>query len=99
LPFTEGLYRLGYISQEVYEEHVKKYSAPLEPEKPLSLEQSKEKQFLEERDRQFKRILEQWNFPRENIEEWRQKNYVFAEKYADKLQSAREILALKKASV
>jgi len=93
LPFVEGLYRLGYISQEVYEEHVKKYSAPLEGEKPLSSEQLLEKQFLEQRDRQFKGILEQWNEHPDPV--WRKKNFVFAEKYADKLQSARDILALK----
>jgi hypothetical protein len=95
LSFVEGLFRMGYISKEVYEEHGKKYSSPLESEKPLSLEQSKEKQFLEQKDRQFKGILEQWNFPRENIEEWRKKACVFAKKYADKLQSAKDILALK----
>ena len=47
LPFTEGLFRMGYISKEVYEEHIKKYSEPLESEKQVSLEQSKEKQFIE----------------------------------------------------
>ena len=96
LPFVEGLYHLGYISQEVYEEHVKRYSAPLEGEKSLSPEQLQEKQFLEQRDRQFKGILEQWN--EHPDPEYREKMFVFAEKYADKLQSARDVLALKEAS-
>jgi hypothetical protein len=90
---------MGYISEEVYGEHVKKYSAPLESEKPLSLEQSKEQQFLEQRDRQLKGIIEDWNYPRENVKEWREKAFIFAEKYADKLQSARDILALKESTV
>jgi len=93
LPFTEGLFRMGYISKEVYEEHVKKYSAPLD-EKTPSLEQLNENQFLEQRDIQFKRILEEWDIPHPDPN-WRQKSYAFAEKYADKLQSARDILAKK----
>lgn len=84
---------MGYISKEVYEEHVKKYSEPLESEKPLSLEHSKEQSFLEQRDRQLKGMLEQWDLHPDS--EWREKVFVFAEKYADKLQSARDILALK----
>lgn len=96
LPFVEGLFRLGYISKEVYEEHVKKYSAPLESEKPLSYEQLLEKQFLEHKDRQFKGMLEQWKDHPDPV--WREKACVFAEKYADKLLSARDILALKEAS-
>lgn len=93
LPFIEGLFRLGYISKEVYEEHVKKYSEPLESEKPLSLEQSTEQSFLERRDRQLKGMLEQWDLHPDP--KWRNKVYDFAGKYADKLQSARDILALK----
>ena len=96
LPFVEGLYRLGYISKEVHEEHFKKYSAPLESEKPLSPEQLLEKQFLEQRDRQFKGIREQWDLHPDPI--WREKTKTFAEKYADKLQSARDILALREAT-
>ena len=29
LPFVEGLYHLGYITQEVYQAHVVRYSKPL----------------------------------------------------------------------
>ena len=32
LPFTEGLYKMGYISKEVYEAHKKRYSEPLTKE-------------------------------------------------------------------
>jgi hypothetical protein len=93
LPFTEGLFRMGYISKEVYEEHVKKYSEPLESEKPLSPEQNVERQFLEQRDQQLKGMLEQWDLHPEP--EWRERVYAFATKYADKLQSARDIVALR----
>ena len=96
LAFVEGLYSLRYISKEVYEEHVKKYNTPLDVERSLSLEQSKANQLLDERDRQFKGMLEQWDLHPDP--EWRQKVYSFAEKYADRLQSARDILALRKRS-
>jgi hypothetical protein len=97
LPFTEGLFRFGYISKQVYDEHVKKYSQPLSEEKPvLSLEQQKETQFLQERDRQLKGMLEQWDL--HPSPEWREKTFAFAEKYANRLQSARDILALKEGS-
>jgi len=29
LPFVEGLHQMGYLTQEVYEDHVKRYSKPL----------------------------------------------------------------------
>jgi len=32
LPFTEGLYHLGYLSKEDYEAHIEKYSIPLDIE-------------------------------------------------------------------
>ena len=97
LPFTEGLYRLGCISKQVYDEHVEKYSQPLIEEKPvLSPEQQKEAKFLQQRDRQLKRMLEQWDL--HPNPEWKEKTFAFAEKYADRLQSARDILALKEDS-
>jgi hypothetical protein len=93
LPFTEGLYWLGYISKEVYKDHVGEHSEPLESEKPLTLEQQKEQSFLEQRDRQLKGMLEQWNEHPDPV--WREKAFIFAEKYAAKLQSAQDILAKK----
>lgn len=82
LLLTEGLYRLGYISKAVYDEHVKKYSQPLGNAKPvLSLEQEKSKQFLEQKERQFRGQLEQWeDHPDLN---WRVKVVAEAEKYPD----------------
>lgn len=97
LPFTEGLYQLGYISKEVYEEHIRKYSQPLGseiPSTPLTLEQLKEKQLLEKKDRQFKGQLEQWE--QHSSQAWRTKVLADAEKWEDKLESAR--LLLKKES-
>jgi len=35
LPFVEGLYSMGYISEEVYKRHQKRYSQPLVKDKKL----------------------------------------------------------------
>jgi hypothetical protein len=100
LPFTEGLFRLGYISKEVYEEHFKKYSQPFAAENPVStvltIEQLKEKRFLEQKDKQLKGMLEQWEYHLGN--EWRAKVLTEAEKWKDKLESARCLLEKKEAN-
>lgn len=58
LPFVEGLYAMGYISEQVYEQHKKKYSQPLVTQKPLQ-------QFLDKREEQLNKTLGmvavQWN--------------------------------------
>jgi hypothetical protein len=83
LPLTEGLYSLGYISKTVYEEHIKKYSQPLTDEKPvLSLEQEKEKKFLEQKNKQFKGMVEQWDETHFKPD-WHGKVVAEAEKYPD----------------
>lgn len=57
LPFVEGLYAMGYITQEVYEAHRKKYSRPLMVQKPL-------KHFTEKQAEQLNKTLgmvaQQW---------------------------------------
>lgn len=57
LPFVEGLYAMGYITKEVYEEHQKRYSQPLITQKPL-------KHFTEDQATQLNKTLagvyEQW---------------------------------------
>ena len=92
LPYVEGLYRLGYISQEVYEAHFQKYSEPLEPAKPLTVEEQHEKDELEKRDKTFKGMQEQWSTHSYNPK-WLLKVSRVAEKYRDRLQSARDLLA------
>jgi len=58
LPFVEGLYHMGYISKEVYEQHARKYSQPLVVQKSLS--QVHEQQRLSELEKQFSQVAEQW---------------------------------------
>ena len=62
LPFTEGLYQLGYISQEVYEAHKKRYSEPLTKETDA---EKLQKQAVSEKERDrlnrlFANVAEQW---------------------------------------
>ena len=90
LPFTEGLFRLGYISKEVYEKHVHKYSKPLEDPIILTKERKKEKQNIEKMDAYFRNILVQWDeHPDPN---WRKKVLIRAEKFSDKIKSAKLVL-------
>lgn len=94
LPFTEGLFRLGYISKEVYEKHIEKYSQPLCEESPvLTPEQQEEKKLLERKDRQFKGQLDQWAI--HSDPEWRKKVLADAEKWKEKVPSAKQLCELK----
>jgi len=61
LPFTEGLHRLGYISQEVYEAHKKRYSQPLVAEKPLTLKQLKKNESIAKLTKEFSNVIAQWD--------------------------------------
>jgi hypothetical protein len=85
LPFVEGLYRLGYISKEVYAEHVRKYSQPLGAECSativLSKEQQDKKLLLERKENQFKGQLEQWDDHPDP--KWRIRAIAEAEKYPE----------------
>lgn len=86
-----GFYQLGYISKEVYELHMQRYSEPLEPSKPLTLEEQREKDELDNYDRVFKGMLEQW-VAHSSEPSWVLKVSRLAEKYRDRLQSARQLL-------
>lgn len=91
LLFTEGLFRMGYISKEVYAEHIKKYSQPLsEEEGPVST--LEEQRALEKKNLLFKGILEQWDLHPDI--QWRQKVLADAEKFKDKLETARRLLEI-----
>ncbi|MCW3985916.1 MAG: hypothetical protein NWE91_05860 [Candidatus Bathyarchaeota archaeon] len=92
LPFTEGMYRLGYISKEVYEEHIKKYSQKLVLDPPLTAEQIHEKQILEHKEIYFKRVLDQWDIHPQPS--WRNKVFILAEEWKDRVPSAQLILDL-----
>lgn len=92
--FIEGLHSLGFISTEIYEAHVKKYSEKLVAEnKPLTPEQLKEKETLEAKNRFFKEALAQW--PIHKDPSWRLKIYGQAEQWKEKLESARLIADLR----
>jgi hypothetical protein len=99
IPFVEGLYQLGYISESVYKEHIKKYSVPIdakdEKTNPTATpEQVRAKTELDKEDRYFHEILNQWVT---HGLEWQIKQFKYAEKFSDKLQSARDVLAKKEA--
>jgi hypothetical protein len=98
IAFTEGMYHLGFISKEVYEEHVRKYSEKLVAEsKPLTPEQVQERQTLEQKNRFFKEALAQWAIHKDPA--WREKILKQAEQWKDKLESARLIADLRDKAV
>ena len=100
---NEGLYKEGVISQEDHDLLAKRYSRKLKDviaagrensHKPvLTLEKMKAQQALDKMDRIFRGMLGQWE---DHLNpQWRQKAFQLAEEYADRLESARKILALK----
>lgn len=104
LALNEGLYRLEVISKEDYDLLARRYSRKLkdviaqaqtsrEPSHVpiLKIEQTKEKQLMEQKDKQFKGILEEWDL--HPSPEWRSKVFNEAEKWKDKLESAKLVLA------
>jgi hypothetical protein len=107
---NEGLFREDVISQEDHDLLAGRYGRKLkdviaqaqakkEPSHVpvLSIEQKKEKDLLEQKDRQFKGMLEQWD-SHPNLE-WRQKAFVGAEKFKDRLDSAKLLLAKRETAI
>jgi hypothetical protein len=92
LPLTEGLYRLGYVTKDVYERHFTKYSEGLGKE-PATQEQLDEQQVLKEKGKLFSRILEQWH--EHPSHKWRQTWIREAERFS-KVPNAKLILDLAK---
>lgn len=60
----------------------------------LTIEKQKEKRELDDKDKQFKGMIEQWNDHTDP--NWRIKATADADKWKDKLQSARDLLELGK---
>ena len=56
----------------------------------MTLEKQKEQQLLEQKDRQFKGMLNQWQA--HPGKDWRRRAVVDARKYVDKLPSAKALL-------
>ena len=91
LPFTEGLYRMGYLSNDDYEEHVQKYSQGLVQPKPLTLEQIKEKEENERLNRLYSTVLKAWPTLNEKAKAYHIKK---AKELADRVPNAKLVLAL-----
>lgn len=104
---NEGLFKEGVTTKEDYELLAKRYGRKLidviaeargkrEPSHVpvLAIEQRKEQQFLGSKDKQFKGQIEQWNTHCDL--NWRIKAVSDAEKWKDKLQSARDLVELGK---
>lgn len=94
LPFVEGLYSMGYISKEVYEESVKRYSKPLvsEKSKPLTIKQMKEQKRAEQLNKTLGMIVDQWAL--HPSKEWRRRWIRTAEEHSE-LPNAKLVLALR----
>jgi hypothetical protein len=69
------------------------FTARARNDKPVS-EQIHEKTEAEKAEQQLRGMLDQWELHPDP--EWREKAFAFAEKFADQLQSAKDILKLKK---
>jgi len=100
---NEGLFKEGVISQADHDLLTKRYGRTLkeviaetqimkEPSHVpvLTIEQRKEEEFLERKDKQFKGMLEQWKIHTDL--NWRIKAVSDAQKFRDKLQSARDLI-------
>jgi len=92
LPFVEGLHRLGYIDQEVYEAHKERYSQPLVAEKPLTMKQMKTQEFIVRTTKEFSDVIKQWG----SMNLKAQKYYIEkAKKYRDIVPNAKLVLGLR----
>ena len=104
---NEGLHSLGMISDEDYKLLDRRYHRKLrdiiaqnqlkreDSHTPvLTLEQLKDQQTLEGKDRIFKGKLDQWSIHEDP--KWRLKAVAEAERFQDKLESARRILELQR---
>jgi hypothetical protein len=91
LPFVEGLYRMGYLSQDVYEAQVKRYSEPLIQKKPTQ-QDIFEKQDVMKADKTIKSIIEQFANHKQNPA-WLQSVRKYAERFSQ-LDSAKTLLGM-----
>jgi hypothetical protein len=94
LAFTEGIHALGYISDEDYEIHKRRYSRGLneQEEKPFTLEQIRTKTEREKMQKTFSMVLDQWaDHPAKT---WRSGWIKKAKEWKDKIPNAELVLAL-----
>jgi hypothetical protein len=102
---NEGLFSEGVISEGDYDLLKRRYGRKLkeviaagreDSHKPvLTLEKIKAKNDLDQKDKQFQGMLEQWDLHPDP--KWREKAFQLAGRYLDRLESARKLLALKDA--
>lgn len=91
LALTEGLHTLGYLNEEQYKTHRKKYTIPIdEKPKQLTLEESKKAEERKLLEKQFAQIIEQWDLHPDKT--WREHWTRKAHEYGD-LVNARKLLA------
>jgi hypothetical protein len=90
LPFVEGLYHMGYISKEVYEAHIKRYSEPLET-RDFKAEQvdPKTKEITEKLEQTIQNFKSQWDYA-----PFKSKVYIIqkALKYQEQIPKAKQFL-------
>lgn len=62
LCFTEGLYRHGYISEQQYRNHKKRYSVPLTKDpQQVTLEEHESALHMKQLNKQFADVINQWH--------------------------------------
>lgn len=83
----------GFLDEENYQRLISKFSSKLVKEeiKPLSPEQTKSKQRLEEMQRTFAAVLDEWSNPNRPVN-WREMWIRQAEKYKDQIPEANFLL-------
>jgi hypothetical protein len=95
LPWVEGMYHFGYLSEQEYQENVKRYSEPLTKKESdrESPEAKRERELLESKDSVFKGMIEQFSL-HAGKPGWCAKVREDAEQFKDYLESARTVLSL-----
>lgn len=87
LPFVEGLYSMGYISEDVYQHYSKKYSQPLEGRVAQKVDEEAER--TEKLNNVLGGVVTQWEMHPE--EGWRQKWLKIAKRHSE-LENAKLLL-------
>jgi hypothetical protein len=71
LPFVEGLYHMGYVSREVYENHREKYCQPLLSKKEPTPEELEVREKSNRLNKTLGKVVSQWK--EHTSEDWRRK--------------------------
>lgn len=91
LAFVEGLHQMGYLNEEQYLAHKKRYSLPLDEEpRQLTLEESKKAQERKQLEKLFAHVKKQWEIHKDKS--WRENWTRKAREYGD-ITNAKKLLA------